>query len=53
LKIIQNEMVRILYIVWIGGDLTCDERTPLNLVEEIIAKEGIDCDFWRGFTYGA
>ncbi|KAF7376798.1 FAD dependent oxidoreductase [Mycena sanguinolenta] len=21
-------------------------------MEEIIAKEGIDCDFWRGFTYG-
>jgi glycine/D-amino acid oxidase-like deaminating enzyme len=20
---------------------------------EIIAKEGIDCDFWRGFTYGS
>jgi hypothetical protein len=20
-------------------------------MEEIIAKEGIDCDFWRGFTY--
>ncbi|KAJ7831730.1 hypothetical protein B0H14DRAFT_3110179 [Mycena olivaceomarginata] len=28
-----------------------NEMDTLNLVEEIIAKEGIDCDFWRGFTY--
>ncbi|KAF7334811.1 Fad dependent oxidoreductase [Mycena sanguinolenta] len=24
----------------------------LNLTEEIIAKEGIDCDFWRGLASG-
>ncbi|KAJ7812360.1 FAD dependent oxidoreductase [Mycena olivaceomarginata] len=29
-----------------------NEMDTLNLVEEIIAKEGIDCDFWRGFNYG-
>ncbi|KAJ7786687.1 hypothetical protein B0H14DRAFT_3506644 [Mycena olivaceomarginata] len=28
-----------------------NEMDMLNLMEEIIAKEGIDCDFWRGFTY--
>ncbi|KAJ7354422.1 FAD dependent oxidoreductase [Mycena albidolilacea] len=28
-----------------------NEMDTLNLMEEIIAKEGIDCDFWRGFTY--
>ncbi|KAJ7354378.1 FAD dependent oxidoreductase-domain-containing protein [Mycena albidolilacea] len=28
-----------------------NEMDTLNLVEEIIAKEGIDCDFWRAFTY--
>ncbi|KAJ7812395.1 FAD dependent oxidoreductase [Mycena olivaceomarginata] len=28
-----------------------NEMDTLNLIEEIIAKEGIDCDFWRGFTY--
>ncbi|KAJ7354380.1 FAD dependent oxidoreductase [Mycena albidolilacea] len=30
-----------------------NEMDTLNLVEEIIAKEGIDCDFWRAFSYGA
>ncbi|KAF7334772.1 Fad dependent oxidoreductase [Mycena sanguinolenta] len=29
-----------------------NEMDTLNLTEEIIAKEGIDCDFWRAFTYG-
>ncbi|KAK7001321.1 FAD dependent oxidoreductase [Favolaschia claudopus] len=28
-----------------------NEMDTLNLTEEIIAKEGIDCDFWRGHTY--
>ncbi|KAJ7875550.1 hypothetical protein B0H14DRAFT_3437105 [Mycena olivaceomarginata] len=28
-----------------------NEMDTLNLVEEIVVKEGIDCDFWRGFTY--
>ncbi|KAJ7238524.1 FAD dependent oxidoreductase [Mycena haematopus] len=28
-----------------------NEMDTLNLIEEIVAKEGIDCDFWRGFTY--
>ncbi|THH16072.1 hypothetical protein EW146_g4508 [Bondarzewia mesenterica] len=28
-----------------------NEMDTLNLTEEIIHKEGIDCDFWRGFSY--
>ncbi|KAJ7466882.1 FAD dependent oxidoreductase [Mycena latifolia] len=28
-----------------------NEMDTLNLVEEIIAKEGIECDFWRGLSY--
>ncbi|KAJ7860342.1 FAD dependent oxidoreductase [Mycena leptocephala] len=28
-----------------------NEKDTLELMTEIIAKEGIDCDFWRGFTY--
>ncbi|KAJ7765093.1 FAD dependent oxidoreductase [Mycena maculata] len=28
-----------------------NEMDTLNLMEEIIEKEGIDCDFWRGFSY--
>ena len=30
-----------------------NEMDTLNLVEEIVKKEGIDCDFWRGLSYGA
>ncbi|KAJ6456500.1 FAD dependent oxidoreductase [Mycena sanguinolenta] len=29
-----------------------NEKDTLDLTEEIIAKEGIHCDFWRGATYG-
>ncbi|KAJ7633405.1 FAD dependent oxidoreductase [Mycena polygramma] len=28
-----------------------NEMDTLNLMTEIIAKEGIDCDFWRGYSY--
>ncbi|KAJ6497959.1 FAD dependent oxidoreductase [Mycena vitilis] len=28
-----------------------NEKDTLNLMTEVIAKEGIDCDFWSGFTY--
>ncbi|KAJ6594671.1 FAD dependent oxidoreductase [Mycena capillaripes] len=28
-----------------------NEKDTLELMDEIIAKEGVDCDFWRGFTY--
>ncbi|KAJ6526917.1 FAD dependent oxidoreductase [Mycena vulgaris] len=28
-----------------------NEMDTLNLMDEIIAKEGIECDFWRGFSY--
>ncbi|KAL1700072.1 FAD dependent oxidoreductase-domain-containing protein [Schizophyllum commune] len=28
-----------------------NEMDTLNLVEEIVKKEGIDCDFWRGLSY--
>ncbi|KAJ7057680.1 FAD dependent oxidoreductase-domain-containing protein [Mycena amicta] len=28
-----------------------NEMDTLILLEEIIKKEGIDCDFWRGFSY--
>ncbi|KAJ7678733.1 FAD dependent oxidoreductase-domain-containing protein [Mycena rosella] len=28
-----------------------NEKDTLNLMTEVIEKEGIDCDFWRGFTW--
>ncbi|KAJ7502593.1 FAD dependent oxidoreductase [Mycena galericulata] len=28
-----------------------NEMDTLNLMTEIIEQEGIDCDFWRGFSY--
>ncbi|KAF7334780.1 FAD dependent oxidoreductase [Mycena sanguinolenta] len=35
-----------------GLKIIQNEKDTLNLTEEIIAKEGIDCDFWRGPSYG-
>ncbi|KAF7312746.1 Fad dependent oxidoreductase [Mycena indigotica] len=28
-----------------------NEMDTLDLLEELVRKEGIDCDFWRGFSY--
>ncbi|KAF8590750.1 FAD dependent oxidoreductase [Ramaria rubella] len=31
--------------------ILANEMDTLNLMQEVIEKEGIDCDFWRGLSY--
>ncbi|KAJ7476754.1 FAD dependent oxidoreductase-domain-containing protein [Mycena latifolia] len=51
LKIIQNEMVLCSLRPILQQLIWGFREDTLNLVGEIIEKEGIECDFWRGFSY--
>ncbi|KAJ7122009.1 FAD dependent oxidoreductase [Mycena crocata] len=44
------ELLRVMGDI-VGPATSKNEKDTLELMTEIIAKEKIDCDFWRGFTH--